>query len=53
MHTKATIQEMTTSLALKANISDVSRTIADVQASLDSKQDVDDVTRLLDDRVTR
>ena len=53
VHQKATIQEMTTSLALKANISDVSRTIADVQATLEAKQGVDDITRLLDDRVTR
>lgn len=38
IQTKSTLQELTSSLALKANISDVSRTIADLQATMDQKQ---------------
>jgi hypothetical protein len=44
---------MSTSLTLKANVADVSRTIADVQAKVDNKQSADDVTRLLDDCVSK
>jgi len=37
MQTKASTAEMSTNLTLKANVADVSRTIADVQGKLDIK----------------
>lgn len=37
----------------KANISDVSRTIAELQAQIDHKQSGDDIHRILDNHVTK
>jgi hypothetical protein len=53
MLSKANVDEMMANLNTKATVSDVSRTIAEVQMQLDKKQSLDDVMRLLDDRVTR
>lgn len=53
MQTKASTAEMSTGLSLKANVADVSRTIADVQAKVDHKQSADDVSKLLDDCVSK
>ena len=41
------------SLSLKANVSDVSRTIADLQTTVDHKLGLEDVTKHLDEFVTK
>lgn len=43
MYLKASKSELHTGLSLKANINDVSRTIAEVATSLDSKISFEDV----------
>lgn len=45
--------ELSSSLAMKANLSDLSRAIAETRASLDNKINYEEVRAFLDDRVTR
>ena len=42
-----------TSLSLKANVSDVSRTISDVQAQLDKKFGQEDMQRVMENHVSK
>lgn len=49
MPTRASKTEMNTGLSLKSNISDVSRTIAEVASNLDSKISYEDVQLILKD----
>lgn len=37
----------------KANVGDVSRTVAELQIQLDRKQGLDDISRLMEDLVTK
>lgn len=53
MMQKASSTELTANLQLKANVSDVSRAIAEIQSSLDQKQSFEDLNRFLDDKVSR
>lgn len=50
---KANTEEIINSLSLKANVSDVSRTIAELQLQLDKKLGQEDLMRFSDDRVTK
>ena len=50
---KASKNELNTGLSLKANISDISRTIAEVASSLDGKISFDDVQLMLKDYVLK
>jgi hypothetical protein len=50
---KANIQEFMTSLSLKANVSDVSRTISDVQAQLDKKFGQEDMQQMMENHVSK
>jgi hypothetical protein len=43
MPTKASKSELNAGLSLKANVSDVSRTIAEVASSIESKMNFDEV----------
>ena len=45
--------DLNSSLAMKANLSDLSRAIAETRASLDNKISYEEVRAFLDDRVTR
>ena len=40
-------------MAQKANISDVSRTVAEVATNLDDKVGIDELSRLLDDKISK
>ena len=51
--TKCNKSELNAGLSLKANVSDVSRTVADVAASIDTKLSTDDVQNLLDEKVSK
>jgi hypothetical protein len=53
MANKASNSDLTSGLLLKANVNDVSRTIADIMNSVDDKIGSDDLNRYLDDRVTK
>ncbi len=44
---------MNAALSLKANVADVSRTLAEVSATMESKLSFDDMQPLLDERVSR
>lgn len=50
---KASNSDLTSGLMLKANVSDVSRTIADIQNILDEKLSAEELSRHLDDRVSK
>ena len=45
--------EISSTLAMKANLSDLSRAISETRASLDNKASYDEIRAFLDDRVTR
>jgi len=47
------MHDIMNSLCLKANISDVSRTIADVQTNMDFKLSQDDLMKNLEDFVSK
>ena len=51
--TKCNKSELNAGLSLKANTSDVSRTIAELSTQIDSKLNFDDVQRMLDEKVNR
>eukprot|EP00357_Protocruzia_adherens_P011027 CAMPEP_0114975776 /NCGR_PEP_ID=MMETSP0216-20121206/2296_1 /TAXON_ID=223996 /ORGANISM="Protocruzia adherens, Strain Boccale" /LENGTH=802 /DNA_ID=CAMNT_0002336613 /DNA_START=61 /DNA_END=2469 /DNA_ORIENTATION=+ len=53
MTTRASKAELNSGLAIKANISDVSRTVAEVATSLDSKTSLEEVQSILDEKVTK
>ena len=53
MPTKCNKSELNAGLSLKANVSDVSRTVADVAASIDTKLSVDDVRQMLEEKVAK
>lgn len=44
---------MNAALALKANISDVSRTVAEVATSLDDKVGIEELSWLLDEKISK
>jgi hypothetical protein len=51
--TKASKAELNAGLSLKANVADVSRTVADLASGLEQKLAFEDVQSLLDDRVSK
>ncbi|CAG9313179.1 unnamed protein product [Blepharisma stoltei] len=53
MPSKASKAELNSGLAMKANISDISRTFSELRSSLDSKATIDDVYPLVEDKVSR
>ena len=50
---KASNSDLTSGLMLKANVSDVSRTIADIQNILDEKLSAEELSRHIDVRVSK
>ena len=44
---------MQANFAVKANVADVSRTVADIQSNLELKLTAEDVRAMLEDRVTK
>ena len=51
--TKCNKSELNAGLSLKANVADVSRTMADVAAQMDAKLAMEDVQQMLEDKVTK
>lgn len=51
--TKASKSELNAGLSLKANVADVSRTLADVASNMESKLTFEEIQALLDERVSR
>jgi hypothetical protein len=51
--TKASKAEVNAGLSLKANVADVSRTLADLASTMESKLSFEEVQTLLDDRVSK
>ena len=51
--TKAAKAEVNAGLSLKANVADVSRTLADIASTMESKLSFEEVQSLLDDRVSK
>ncbi len=51
--TKASKAEVNAGLSLKANVADVSRTLADIASTMESKLSFEEVQTLLDDRVSK
>jgi len=51
--TKASKAEINAGLSLKANVADVSRTIAEVAATCEQKLSFEEVQTLLDDKVAK
>jgi hypothetical protein len=51
--TKCNKSELNAGLSLKANVTDVSRMIAEISASIDNKLTFDDVAPLLEERILK
>ena len=50
---KASKAELNSGLSMKANISDVSRTVAEVATNIESRVSLDDLQSFLDEKVAR
>ena len=53
VHSRASKHELSNALALKANISDVSKTVAEVAHNIESRASEGEVQRQLNDKVSR
>ena len=51
--TKCNKSELNAGLSLKANIADVSRTVADVAATVDTKLGQDEISKMLEEKVSK
>ena len=51
--TKCNKSELNAGLSLKANVADVSRTVADVAATVDTKLGQDEISKMLEEKVSK